>query len=155
MDTTQPAKKSIGQKVWVTVRFVLFGMIGLYGLFFFTIAFFCQFLGAGCEGIINPWLLLAIGCASPLMILYGVGEWGRWAYIWVPLSLPFSLWFMMSSHLFPYDKEFPVIGVAVAMITTYAIVRMYYRRQNENTHPNDNADQLEQSSEPSKNSSEE
>lgn len=44
-----------------------------------------------------------LGILGAVLMLYGVGEWGRWAYLGVFLSIPLSmlLWFLT---FYPQDK---------------------------------------------------
>jgi hypothetical protein len=36
----------------------------------------------------SPFVSLPIAFAGAVMMLVGVGEWKRWAYLWVFLSMP-------------------------------------------------------------------
>jgi hypothetical protein len=78
---------------------------------------------------ITPFLSLPLVFIGLFMMLYGAGEWRRWAYLWVFLSIPISLCLL---HLIPgagNDKGSPVIVSAVAAFGTYAGVRAYYARR--------------------------
>ena len=121
--------KSIKQKLWVAVRFVIFGCVGFYFLLFGSVILIARVMGYAKE-FMSPLLSLPLAGVGALMMLYGVGEWRRWAYLLVFLSIPFSLILLLL--LTPdgsTDKMSPVIGAAVAAFTTYAGVRAYYARR--------------------------
>ena len=61
------------------------------------------------------------------MMLFGVGEWGRWGYLVVFLSIPVSLLLLF---LMPHaGKDVGVIVPALASVGTYIAVRTYYARR--------------------------
>ena len=67
------------------------------------------------------------------MILYGVGEWGRWGYLLVLLCFPVTLF----ASLYAYDVLFPdggkalgaVVITGVAVFLALARVRAFYARR--------------------------
>jgi hypothetical protein len=73
----------------------------------------------------NPFLLIPLSVAGAAMMLFGVGEWGRWWYLLVFLSIPVSL-----SLLFLIPTAGKNVGVivvpALAAVGTYAVVRRRY-----------------------------
>ena len=138
MSATQPAKKSIGQRVWVAVRFVLFGIGGFWAMLGFTIAFALRLMEHD-QHMISPWLSLPLACVGALMMLYGVGEWGRWAYLWVFLSIPISLCLLLLIPGTGSSKELPVIVAAAAAFVSYGAVRAYYGRPREEAHEHNDA----------------
>lgn len=134
-----PTPKSIGQRAWVGVRFILFGCVGLYLMLFGSIAFILLVFEHG-PHLISPFLFLSLPLAfiGAVMILYGVGEWGHWAYLWVFLSIPISLFLLLLIPGGGDDKGLPVVVAAVAAFATYAGVRAYYaRRVREKRHDDD------------------
>lgn len=120
------------QKAWIAARFVLFGVVGLLvmtlSLFVFVIQLF-----EGVHHIPSFVLSLPLSVVGGLMILYGVGEWGRWAYIWVFLSIPISLGLvaLLASRVSAvnHNAGLPLIFVAVVAFLTYGEVRAYYNRR--------------------------
>jgi len=61
------------------------------------------------------------------MMLFGAGEWGRWAYLWVFLCIPAGLGLLI---MVPNaGKELGALLVAGPLLVSYAIVRRYYRNQ--------------------------
>jgi hypothetical protein len=138
MDVTTPGK-SIVRKAWIVVRFVLFGCLGLYVVFVFTVAFVAQVFYQDRDSI-TPFLSLPLAFVGLFMMLYGVGEWRRWAYLWVFLSMPISLCLFLLIPGAGNDKGSPVIIAAVTAFATYAGVRAYYaRRVREKRHDDNRA----------------
>jgi hypothetical protein len=85
----------------------------------------------------DPALAPVLGLVSALMILAGTGQWGRWAYLWVFLSIPIVglLWAMIFKRdnffdpLVTYPKLLGVAVFALPMIVSYAFVNRYYARK--------------------------
>ena len=119
--------KSIGQKVWIALRFVIFGCVGFYVLLFGSVAFIGRVVERTQE-FVSPFLSLSLAGLGALMMLYGVGEWGRWAYVLVFLSIPVSLFLLLLIPGSGSSKMLPVIVAAVAAFATHAGVRAYYAR---------------------------
>jgi len=121
-----PAPKTLGQKVWIAVRFVLFGFIGFWVMLGFSVVFALRVFEHD-QHTVSPFLSVPLSFIGALMMLYGVGEWRRWAYLWVFLSIPISLCLLA---LVPGTggKELPVVVAAVAAFGSYGIVRAYYAR---------------------------
>jgi hypothetical protein len=126
---TQTSLSTIGRKAWVALRFVLFGLGGLCLL----ILFFFEFI----EGVrpqtdaavfISPLLALPIALVGALMMLFAVGGWGQWAYLWVILSIPITL--LLVATVLPGDKGLATgLAIAVTASASNAAVRFYYRRR--------------------------
>ena len=69
-----------------------------------------------------------------LMMLYGGGQWGRWAYLWVFVSVPLMAtplgWLV---EVYPaadrlFAKPILIMLIALAMPVSYLLVKKYYRR---------------------------
>ena len=90
----------ICQRVWIALRFIVFGVGGFWLLMFCWIARL-----EPATHLMNPFLALPLGLIGALMMLFGAGEWGRWAYLWVFLSTPLVVSSLLSSLL-------PATGVA-------------------------------------------
>ena len=114
----------------MALRFVLFGIGGLWLL----ILFFFEFI----EGVrpqpdaaivfISPLLALPIALVGALMVLFAVGGWGQWAYLWVILSIPITL--LLVGTVLPGDKGLAIgLAIAVTASASNAAVRFYYRRR--------------------------
>jgi hypothetical protein len=119
-----PTPKSIGQGTWVVVRLIVCGCGGLYVMLFNSVAFIARVFGNDSQ-LISPFLSLPLAFLGAVMMLYGVGEWGHWAYLWIFLSIPISLFLLLVIPGGDSDKGLPVVVAAVA---TYAGVRAHYAR---------------------------
>ena len=128
MSGTPTLLSTIGRKAWMVFRFVIFGLGGLWLLIFFSIEFIAGIHPQNAVTSTNPLLALPIALAGALMILFAVGSWGRWAYLWVILSIPITL--LLTTIVLPGDKGLAVgLAVAVNASATNAAVRAYYRRR--------------------------
>jgi hypothetical protein len=121
--------KTIRNGTWIVARFVLFGVGGFLGMSVGGFYLIGRVLDAsGNRDYISPFLSLPLTLLGAVMMLFGVGEWGRWAHLWVFLSIPLSLcalWLLPPSA--GSGKELGVMVPAVALVGSYAIVRRYYR----------------------------
>jgi hypothetical protein len=129
MSGTPTLLSTIGKTAWIALRFVLFGLGGLWLLIIFSFE-----LIAGVHPqpatvtSISPLLALPIALAGALMMLFAVGAWGQWAYLWVILSIPITL--LLTAIVVPGDKGLAVgLAIAVTASATNAAVRAYYRRR--------------------------
>ena len=76
------------------------------------------------------WFLsLPLALAGVLMVLYGVGEWGRWGYLIVFLSIPAT--FIGYCFLFPHNGKdiTPFVITGVVAFFALASVRGFYERR--------------------------
>jgi lysylphosphatidylglycerol synthetase-like protein (DUF2156 family) len=116
---------SIGQMLWIGIRFVLFGLVGfclmLVSSFSFMVAVF-----AHRREFISPFLSLPLIVIGALMMLYGVGEWRRWGYLWVFLSIPISLCLLFLIPAAGSDKGLSLIVAAIAAFISYVVARAHY-----------------------------
>lgn len=89
---TQTSLSTIGRKAWLALRFVLFGLGGLWLLTIFSFEFIAGVRRQpNTASFISPLLALPIALVGALMMLFAVGGWGQWAYLWVILSIPITL----------------------------------------------------------------
>ena len=114
----------------MALRFVLFGLGGLWLLIIFSFAFIAGVRPQPDAAIafISPLLALPVALVGALMMLFAVGGWGQWAYLWVILSIPITL--LLVTTVVPGDKGL-VTGLAIAVTASAsnAAVRFYYRRR--------------------------
>src|SRR5277367_3341750 len=126
MSGTQIPPSTIGRKAWIALRFLLFGLPGIWLLTIFSLEFMAGLHPQGNASVISPLLSLPIALSGALMMLFAVGAWGRWAYLWVILSIPTAL--LLISTALPGDKGLGIgLAVTVTAFTTNAAVRAYYR----------------------------
>jgi len=132
MTSLQTLPNSLWKKAWVAVRFVLFGVLGFLVMLGAWVMLLDRLSSIRHEnGEMSPFLLVPLPLAGAVMMLFGAGEWGRWGYLLVFLSIPVSLSLLF---LIPAaGKDVGVIVPTLAAAGTYAVVRRYYaRRKNRN-----------------------
>ena len=122
------ARNVLLRKVWTALRFVMFGVFGFVVMFFAFVWLLDRLTSIhGEKGFLAPLGLIALCGLGALMTLYGVGEWGRWGYLLVFLSIPVSL---LVLFLFPHaGKDVGVFVPTLASVGTYIVVRAYYARR--------------------------
>jgi hypothetical protein len=125
--STTPSS-TIGRKVWIGVRFVLFGFVGFGVMLYSALSLILTVLHRQQE-IFSPNLAAPLTVVGALMIVYGVGEWKRWAYVWVFPSIPTSLFLTSIIPGGDRDKGLPVVVAAIAAFSSSAAVRAYYARK--------------------------
>ena len=115
-------------KVWVAFRFVAFGVFGFIVMFFAFMELIDRLPSIHHEkGFVVPIGLIVVCGLGAVMMLFGVGEWGRWGYLFVFLSIPVSLLLLF---LMPHaGKDVGVIVPTLASVGTYIVVRAYYARR--------------------------
>ena len=76
------------------------------------------------------WLLglAPVAVLGAFSMLYGVGEWGRWAYLGVFLSIPLSmlLWFL---PFYPPDKLAAAAAPVLVASIAYFLAKLHYYRR--------------------------
>ncbi|SRR6266850_6621061 len=119
---------SLWKNVWVTVRFVFFGVFGFIVMFGAWVVLLDRFTSVRHKsGEMSPSLLVPLSLIGAVMMLFGVGEWGRWGYLLVFLSIPVSLSLLF---LVPTGgKDIGVLVPTVAAVASYIVVRRYYARR--------------------------
>jgi hypothetical protein len=110
-------------------RFVLFGLGDLWLLTIFSFEFIAGVHPQDATvTFISPLLALPIALVGALMMLFAVGGWGQWAYLWVILSIPITL--LLITTVLPGDKGLATgLAIAVTASASNAAVRAYYRRR--------------------------
>jgi hypothetical protein len=128
MSARRPAMTSVCQGVWIAVRFVLFGIGGLVTMLLCAVEFALRVLWHD-QHMMVPWMSLPLTGIGALMVLFGVGQWGRWAYLWVCFSIPLSLCLLALIPGSNSNKDFmPVLVAVVAACVSYGAVEAYYDR---------------------------
>lgn len=120
--------KSLAHKTWSSVRFILFGGGGFGAMFYCTIAFIAAVFEQD-QGVLPPVLSLLLLLTGAVMMLYGVGEWGRWAYLLVFFSIPASLFALVLIPGADSDKGLPIFVTAIVAFIVHRRVRAYYARK--------------------------
>jgi hypothetical protein len=131
MATDFPGEKTLANKEWIAIRFIVFGVGGFMLMFIsWLMLFVFVFEPENTSFAMSPLLSLPLGVSGSLMMLYGVGEWGRWVYLFVFLSIPlsFSLLSMLPSNW--NSKDLGLLFPAIAATISYGVVRRFYQRRN-------------------------
>jgi len=87
---------TVWTKAWHAVRFVLFGLGG----FLIMLWFWADLMGRTLteakyhHEFVSPYLSVPLVFIGALLMLFGVGELGRWRFVFVFLSIPASLSFV-------------------------------------------------------------
>jgi hypothetical protein len=123
MRDAAPVRVGAGQRLWVATRFVVFGIGGLWLLMISWLGM--ADVSVRGERWASPFLLVPLGLVGAFAILFGVGEWRRWAYLWVFVSIPIGILVMALAD----SKEMGVVAFATPMVVSYALLKLYYRRR--------------------------
>jgi hypothetical protein len=145
MNVVPQAERTPLQTLWLAVRFVVFGVGGFVLL---MASWFVVFGWFGGERWMNPFFALLLATAAAGMMLFGSGQWGRWQYLWVFLSMPITVSALMllisistirfatRDFLDPmWDTPLVLLWYAAPMPITYLLVRRYYRMKDARANP--------------------
>jgi hypothetical protein len=122
--------------VWIAVRFVVFDIGGFLAVFIGGVSLMASFDPYRSE-FLRPALAIPLTFVAGLMMMFGGGVGGRWAYLWVVFSTPVVGVTMtaVDRHLPGRDRYVPLgkfLGVVVfgaSMVISYFFVRRHYKRQ--------------------------
>src|SRR6267142_2992177 len=134
IDTPQ-IRPTIARKIWITIRLVVFGIGGFVALWVSWLSIIFAFGPPG-DRFLSPFVAAPLSLVGALMMLYGGGQWGRWAYLWVFLSVPIvasPLGWVSATYPAPaldfiFAKPLILVGFPLPMVVSYLFVRRYYRR---------------------------
>jgi hypothetical protein len=118
-----PVRASVGQRLLVAARFIVFGIGGLWLLMISCLGMID--VNVRGERWASPFLLAPLGLVGAFAILFGVREWRRWAYLWVFVSIPIGILVTALAD----SKEMGVVAFATPIVVSYALVKLYYRRR--------------------------
>ena len=78
------------------------------------------------------WLLglSPLAVLGALSMLYGVGEWGRWAYLGVFLSIPLSM-LLCFLPFYPPDKLAAAAAPVLVASIAYFFAKLHYYRKSD------------------------
>jgi hypothetical protein len=122
-------------RIWVAVRFVIFGAGGLGLLFYSGIHLFLRITEQSPKHTLDPLIATGLLVIASLSILYGIGRWGRWLYLPALIVCPFiflALLFGFAARAPHSDKSGGLLFVAAAMVLSFSglwLVDLYYRRR--------------------------
>ncbi len=123
MSTLPSPENRPRQKLWTAVKFVFLGVGGLWVMMIGSGELILRVFDHD-DRMIAVWLSLPLACMGALAMLAGVGLWGRWAYLWIFLSLPLSLF--LEGLIRGRDAGKLPFGLFIAPVVSYAAVKGYY-----------------------------
>ena len=124
--------KAIWKKAWIPIRFVLFGVLGFCVMMEAWEVLFERFTWVRHDDVgMTPFLLIPLSITGAAMMLFGVGEWRRWWYLLVFLSIPVSLSLLFLIPAAGKDVGVIIVVPALAAVGTYAVVRRCYAYRND------------------------
>ena len=135
MNTAPQIRETVTWKIWVAIRFIVFGIGGFIAVWISWLSLLSAFDPPGVRWL-SPYVAAPLSLVGALMMLYGVGQWGRWAYLWVFLSVPIvasPLGWVSATYPAPaldfiFAKPLILVGFPLPMVVSYLFVRRYYRR---------------------------
>jgi hypothetical protein len=140
MNASPQAKRTPRERLWLAIRFIVFGMGGFVLL---ITSWFVLFGWFGGPPWMKPLFTLLLALVGAAMMLFGSGRWGRWAYLWVFLSMPMTVSVLM--FVFPnpapdavspmWETPFAQLWFAAPMPITYFFVKRYYRIRDAHANP--------------------
>jgi hypothetical protein len=133
---TRQSGERTQKKIEFAIKFVVLVVPGFLVFMVCCLGLIIE-LSYGEPFVMDPAMAPILGLVSALMILAGTGQWGRWAYLWVFLSIPIVglVWAMIFKRdnffdpLATYPKLLGVAVFALPMIVSYAFVNRYYARK--------------------------
>ena len=113
---------SLTAKLWIVVRFLLFG-VGGFLLMLVAWVFFLDRMNSHSAW---PLVFVPMGILGAFSMLYGVGEWGRSVYLGVSLSIPLSM--LLGSTVYPLGKLEGAAAPALVALVAYVLAKWHYWR---------------------------
>jgi len=130
MTDTPQIRESVTWKIWIAIRFIVFGVGGFIALWISWLSTISTFDPPG-QRWLSPFVAVPLGLVGALMMLYGGGQSGRWAYLWVFVSVPivFSPVFLLPYPALDFlaPKGPGIVLFVLPMVVSYLLVRRYYR----------------------------
>jgi hypothetical protein len=134
MTDTPQIRETVARKIWIAVRFIVFGIGGFVALWVSWLSLIFAF-DPPAQRWLSPFFAVPLCFIGALMMLYGGGQWRRWGYLWVFMSVPIvgSALGLLAENYPKLDSLFatPLILIlfASSMVVSYLLVRRYYRRR--------------------------
>jgi hypothetical protein len=134
MTGTPQIRETVAWKIWIAIRFIVFGVGGFVALWISWFSLIFAFDAPG-QRWLSPFFAVPLCFIGALMMLYGGGQWGRWAYLWVFMSVP-----IMGSALGLLAQNYPKLEFLFAtplililftssIAVCYLLGTKYYRRK--------------------------
>jgi hypothetical protein len=87
MTDTPQIRETLAWRIWIAIRFIVFGVGGFIALWISWLSLIFAF-DPPSQRLFSPFVAVPLALVGALMMLYGGGQWGRWAYLWVFVSVP-------------------------------------------------------------------
>jgi hypothetical protein len=135
MTDTSQTRAKVAWRIWIAIRFIVFGIGGFFAVCASWFSLVSTAMDPPNERWLNPFVAVLLGLAGALMMLYGGGQWGRWAYLWVFVSVPIAVTPIgMLAQTYPqfdtlFSKPVFIVLIALPMPLSYLLVRRYYRQR--------------------------
>jgi len=132
MTDTPQIRETIAWKLWIAIRFIVFGIGGFVALWISWLSMVLAF-GPRDERWLSPLVAAPLSLVGALAMLYGSGQWGCWAYLWVFVSVPLivtPLGFLAKAYPaadWLFAKPIAIMLIALPMPVSYLLVKRYYR----------------------------
>lgn len=138
-------QSTAARKTWIALRFIVFGVGGFAAIWIGWLSLIIVIDPApNDERLISPVLAIPLILVGAVMMLYGSGQWRRWQYLWVFLSMPATILALMTLAMrFPksefldsmWAKPLALIWSAAPMPVSYLLVKRYYGRKDASRAP--------------------
>jgi hypothetical protein len=135
MTVTAQSAPTVPSKIWIAIRFLVFGVCGFVAVWVSWLSLILFALDSSGPHLLNPFVAIPLGPVGACMTLYGAGQWGRWAYLWVFVSVPIVLTALgLVAAKYPaadwlFAKPVVILLSALPMPVSYVLVKNYYRRR--------------------------
>jgi hypothetical protein len=131
MTDTPQTRAKVARSIWFAIRFIIFGVGGLVALWISWLSLIFT-NDPPSQRWLSPYVAAPLSLVGALMMLYGGGQWGRWAYMWVFVAGP-----IVVSSLAVFSKAYPALDFlfatplllgyfALPMVASYLLVKRYY-----------------------------
>ena len=135
MSTETQYSKNPWHRVWIALRFIVFGVGGFFAVWIGGLSL-VMWLYPGPSDMLRPVVALPLTFVGGLMMMFGSGVWRRWAYLWVFLSSPIVIAIVMVVDRYlprwdqyvPFDlKSTGILFFTTPMILSYWAAKRYYK----------------------------
>ncbi|HEY1172322.1 MAG TPA: hypothetical protein VGH19_13190 [Verrucomicrobiae bacterium] len=117
-------KPSIQSKFLTMLRFIFCGILGFWLMLLSSISLYL-FIAGERSNILHPLIALPLVVLSSLMLLYGIGQWGKWAYLWI-FHAPLPSAFVFDLLNTGTGKGDALLPIVLSPVIAYFIVKAYY-----------------------------
>jgi len=133
MIETPQIRATVAWKTWIAIRFIVFGVGGFIALWISWLSLIIFVSDPPDQQWLSPFWAVPLCFVGALMMLYGGGQWKRWAYLWVFVSVPIVVSpVILLAEAYPAldflaPKGPGIVLLALPMVVSYLLVRRYYR----------------------------